>query len=105
MRGPDGIEIVSALVDTGFNGALTLPHSAVDALGLVRQSDGGATLADGSVRHFETFAAEVSWGDVWRPVLIAAIGKEVLIGMRLLANHKLQIAVKPGGLVEIEPLS
>jgi hypothetical protein len=32
------------------------------------------------------------------------VGAEVLLGMRLLADHELRIAVKPGGAVEITAL-
>jgi hypothetical protein len=61
-------------------------------------------LADGSVRQFEIFAAEVAWVGGWRPVLISAVGAEALLGMRLLADHELQVAVVPGGVVTITPL-
>jgi hypothetical protein len=37
-------------------------------------------------------------------VLVSAVSDEVLIGLRLLANHELRIAVVPGGAVAITPL-
>ena len=105
MRGPSGGEMaLDAVVDSGFTAALALPVAVVAALGLGRQSVGGAVLADGSVRQFDIYAAEVAWGGVWRPVLVSAVSDEVLLGMRLLANHELRIAVVPGGAVEITPL-
>ncbi len=76
----------------------------VATLGLARQSGGGAVLADGSVRQFNIYAAEVAWCGGWRPVLVSGLGDEVLLGMRLLAGHELRIAVVPGGVVEITPL-
>ena len=105
VRGPGGVESdVDAIVDSGFTSSLTLPATVVTTLGLARQSGGTAVLADGSVRQFEIWAAEVEWGDTWRTVLVSAIGNEPLLGMRLLAAHKLMIEVVPGGLVEIMPL-
>jgi clan AA aspartic protease len=105
VRGPSGTELdVDALVDSGFTASLTLPTAAIAALGLARQSGSGAVLGDGSVRHFDVYAAEVEWDGVWRPVLVSAIGDEVLMGMRLLAGHEVRIAVVPGGAVEIKPL-
>jgi len=95
---------VDAVVDSGFTASLTLPAAAVAALGLVRQSGGGAVLADGSVRQFDIYAAEVEWDGGWRPVLVSAVGDEVLVGMRLLAGYELRVAVVPGGAVEIKPL-
>jgi predicted aspartyl protease len=52
VRGPGGSELdVDAVVDSGFTASLTLPATTVVALGLVRQSGGGAVLADGLVRQ------------------------------------------------------
>lgn len=105
VRAPGGNEMsLEAVVDSGFTAALALPIAAVAALGLVRQSAGGAVLADGSVRQFDIYAAEVAWRGGWRPVLVSAVSDEVLLGMGLLANHELRIAVVPGGSVEITPL-
>jgi predicted aspartyl protease len=78
--------------------------SPVAALGLVRQSGSQAVLADGSVRQFDLYAADVSWNGVWRSVLVSAVGNEPLLGMRLLARHALRIDIVPGGTVEIAPL-
>ena len=105
VRGPGGVESdVDVIVDSGFTSSLTLPAATVTALGLARQSGGTAVLADGSVRQFDICAAEVEWGGTWRAVLVYELGNEPLLGMRLLAGHKLEIEVVPGGLVEILPL-
>jgi predicted aspartyl protease len=71
---------------------------------LIRQSDGRAVLADGSQRQVDVFAVEVQWGGSWRPVLVSAMGDEVLAGMRLLAGHVLQVTVVADGPVDITPL-
>jgi predicted aspartyl protease len=94
---------VDAIVDSGFTSSLTLPITVVTALCLARQSGGTALLADGSVRQFDIFAAEVMWDGSWRPVLVSAVGNESLMGMRLMAGHKLLIEINPGGAVEITP--
>jgi clan AA aspartic protease len=105
LRGPGGAESnVDTIIDSGFSSSLTLPATLVSALGLVRQSGGSATLADGSVRQFDICAAEVEWDGTWRAVLVYAVGDESLLGMRLLAGHRLVIDVMPGGVVEILPL-
>jgi clan AA aspartic protease len=105
VRGPGGVESdVDVIVDSGFTSSLTLPATMVATLGLVWQSGGTATLADGSVRQFDIYAAEVAWGSTWRAVLVSAVGTESLLGMGLLAGHKLVIDVIPGGVVEILPL-
>jgi clan AA aspartic protease len=96
--------VFDAVIDTGFTSSLTLPASAVTALRLVRQSGGSAVLGDGSVRSFDVYAAEVQWDGNWRPVLVSAVGDEVLVGMRLLAGHEVRVAVVPGGPVDICPI-
>ena len=105
VRGPNASELdVNAIVDTGFTASLTLPAVTVAALDLIRQSSGGAVLADGSVKQFDIYEAEVEWDGDWRPVLVSCVGDEALIGMRLLAGRELRIAIVPGGSVEITSL-
>ena len=105
VRGPGGIDVdVDAVIDTGFTASLSLPAATVDALGLVQKSKSSAILADGSVRQFAIYNAEVEWDGTWRMVLVSAIGDAPLLGMRLLAGHELRIEVKPSGLVQIVPL-
>jgi clan AA aspartic protease len=105
LRGPGAVEAdVDVIVDSGVTSSLTLPMTIVTALGLARQSGGTGVLADGSVRLYNFYAAEVEWGGTWRAVLVSDVGNEPLLGMRLMAGHKLAIDVVPGGLVEILPL-
>ena len=105
VRGPGGIEAdMDAIIDSGFSASLTLPAATTTALGLARHSGSGALLADGSFRQFDLCAAEVEWDGKWRSVLVSAVGNETLLGMHLLAKHKLGIDVVPGGIVEILPL-
>jgi predicted aspartyl protease len=67
VRGPAGSELdVDTVIDSGFTASMTLPAMTVAALGLTRQSVGGAVLADGSVRQFEIYAAEVEWNGGWQ---------------------------------------
>lgn len=102
IQGPTGsVADVDAVIDTGFTSSLTLPPAVAAALGLARQSGGSAVLADGSVRPFDVYAAEVDWDGRWRPVLAWVVGAETLLGVRLLAGHQLRIEAIPGGVVEI----
>ena len=106
VRQPGRPEIaLDAVIDSGFTASLTMPLAIIAGLGLQRQSGGRAVMADGTVSQFDVYSAEVEWGGVWRPVLVSAVGGEVLVGMSLLAGHELRIAVVPGGVVEISPLS
>jgi clan AA aspartic protease len=105
LRGPSGSEVViPAAVDTGYNGSLTLSRALVGTLGLALQSSSQAELADGTVLQFDVYEAEVEWGNHWRTVIVSEVGDEALLGMRLLMDHELKIAVIPGGDVTIIPL-
>jgi clan AA aspartic protease len=105
VREPGGAEAdVDAMIDTGFSGSLTLPAATVATIGLTRHSVVTAVLADGSIQQLDVYAAEVEWDGTWRPILVSAVGTEVLIGMRLLADHELWVEVVPGGVVEIRPV-
>jgi predicted aspartyl protease len=49
VQGPTGpAHEIDTIIDTGFNGFLTLPPALVAALGLMRRSRGRALLANGS---------------------------------------------------------
>ena len=68
---------VDALIDTGFNGFLTLPPAVVTALGLTRRSRGRAQLANGREEVFDIYGVTVLWDGqpqyVEAAVLILAI--------------------------------
>ena len=58
VRGPAGQEHeIEAIIDTGFDGWLSLPSSLIALLGLVWRRRGRALLADGSDRVFEIYEA------------------------------------------------
>jgi clan AA aspartic protease len=105
VRGPGGVVTdVEAVVDTGFTAELVLPPGSITALGLPPVTVRRMVLADGSVRKIPIYAAEITWGTGWRPILVSGIGNESLIGMSLLAGHELHLAAVPGGVVAVSPL-
>jgi clan AA aspartic protease len=102
LRGPNGNEVeIAALLDTGFSASLTLPSATVAELELAQESRGHAFLADGSSCEFDLYGAEVEWNGEWRKILVSALGDEVLLGMRLLADHEVRLVVTPGAEVVI----
>ncbi len=71
LRGPDGrSREVDAVVDTGYNGFLTLPSSVVAELGLPYRGHSEAILADGSVAEFDVYGVTVSWDGSARNVSV-----------------------------------
>lgn len=103
VKGPEGrAREVDAVVDTGYNGFLTLPPVLVGELDLPFVTSGEATLADGSAVSFDIHMVTVDWDGQARHVEADAAETTPLVGMRLLAGHDLHVEVENGGRVVIE---
>lgn len=103
VRGSTGhAHEVDAIIDTGFNGFLTLPLALVTALGLARRSRGRALLANGSEELFDIYGVTVLWDGQQRYVEADAVETTPLVGMSLLEGYDLHIQVAEGGQVVIE---
>jgi clan AA aspartic protease len=99
-----GSVTVSAVVDTGFNGSLTLPASVIQTLSLQLQGTRDALLADGSSLRLDVYRGVVIWDG--RPEVIQILGAEggALVGMGLLHGYELRVEVLDGGTVTITAL-
>jgi clan AA aspartic protease len=105
IQGTGGqIRQVEAVIDTGFNGLLTLPAALLTALGspwLHRQQ---GELADGSIQVFDVHAVTVLWDGQPRTVEAEAVNADPLVGMAMLKRHDLRIQVVAGGTVMIQQM-
>ncbi|MGB3291424.1 MAG: clan AA aspartic protease [Phormidesmis sp.] len=105
MRNPEGqSQMLDTVIDTGFNGFLTLPSSVITTLALPWQMTDTVTLGDGSKALFDLFTATVIWDGQYREIDIAESETEPLIGMSLLYGYRLQIDAIGGGVVKVEAL-
>lgn len=79
-----------ALIDTGFDGYLSLPLSLALPLGLKLTYHTSITLADGSVKEELLFEAKVKLNGRWQeaPVFINR-GSLALLGTKLLGKSKI----------------
>ena len=103
VQGPEGqAREIEAVVDTGYNGFLTLPPALVGELELPFVTSGVATLADGSAVSFDIHVVTVDWDGQARLVEADAAEVTPLVGMRLLAGYDLHVEVEDGGRVVIE---
>ncbi len=105
LRGPAGREdVVDAVIDTGFDGSLTLPPPLIAMLQLPWRRRGRALLADGSESVFDIHEGVVIWDS--RPVRVAIDAADMvpLIGMSLLEGFELTVQVRTNGRVTIEAL-
>ena len=105
VRGPSGIEReVEAVIDTGYNGFLTLPTRLIAALGLTWRRSGRALLADGSDRLFDVYEASLTWDSEAIHIPIDAADTTPLVGMSLLYGYELRVEAVKGGSVIISEL-
>lgn len=95
---------VEVVIDTGFNGFLTLPPALIASLRLSWLCRQQGLLADGSVQVFDVFTATVIWDGQPRTVEVESVDAAPLIGMALLHNHDLRIQILRGGAVTIAAL-
>ena len=103
VQGPSGTaHEVDAIIDTGFNGFLTLPPALVTTLGLMRRSRGRALLANGREELFDIYGVTVLWDGQQRYVEADAVDTTPLVGMSLLDGYDLYIQVAEGGQVVIQ---
>ena len=91
------------MIDTGYNGFLSLPPALVEEFGLPLVGPSQATLANGDVETFNVHDVTVLWDGVPRDIEADAVGPTPLAGMLLLDDHILYVEVKDGGRVAIRP--
>ena len=104
VEGPAGTRDVDAIVDTGFNGELTLPREQIEALGLPEATVTTVTLADGRIREVQMYLAEARLDGHPRQVFVAEAPTSPLLGTDLLWGFSLYVEFQDDGRVEIELL-
>ena len=103
--GPTGRKTeFEALIDTGFNGALTMPLVLIEALQLKWREAGFSELGDGSICSFEQYDGIVIWKGEKQKVTIEASDAMPLVGMALLHGYELKVQVRRRGKVTIRKL-
>jgi clan AA aspartic protease len=104
--GSDGkIYTQDAIVDTGFNGWLSLPPSLIAQLNLRWKRRGRAILGDGSECIFNVYEAVVVWDGVLLTIPIDEADSEPLVGMSLMEGYQLTVQVFKDGLVELSKVN
>jgi clan AA aspartic protease len=93
-----------AVIDTGFNGFLTLPPALVHTLRLPLVGNRRAALGDGSVVVLDVYLATVLWHDQEREVLVLQADSDPLVGMSLLYGNRVTLYIVDDGDVLIDEL-
>ena len=102
--GPAGTLEIEAVVDTGFNGELTLPRPQIEALGLPEATVTEVTLADGRVRDVPMYEAETEFAGSTREIFVTEAPTTPLVGTGLLWGFSLYIEFQVDGAVDVDPL-
>lgn len=106
LRTADGsLRRIAAVIDTGFNGFLTLPLSSIQELNLAWLCRQQGHLADGSLHTFDVYVATVEWDGSARIVEVEEAEAQPLLGMAMMIGSELRIEVMPGGKVRLTPVS
>jgi clan AA aspartic protease len=94
---------IEFVIDTGFEGTLTLPPPAVAAMGLPFYQRIRANLADGSVRMVDVHKATIRWHSRELDVAVLAMGTRPLLGTSLLEGSDLMVHFEDGGALSLVP--
>ena len=97
-------KLITAVIDTGYTGFLSLPSEIIAELGLSWTGIDRGTLGDGSEVTFEVYAAKVIWDGEYRDIPINEAETDPLVGISLLYGYDLHIQTIEGGNVTIELL-
>ena len=90
------------ILDTGFDGDLTLSSALIGRMGLVAKGSYPTVLANGDTVHLPAYSGIVSWHGHRISVEVLETQRESVIGMALLGNSTLTIQAWDGGDVLIE---
>lgn len=102
---PNRAEVeIECVVDTGFEGFLTLPTSIILDLGLPYIAPIDANLADNSRITTNVHQGIILWNGVERVIPILAMGRRPLVGTALLEDYHLSIDFCEGGTVLIDEI-
>lgn len=95
---------ITAVIDTGYNGYLSLPLATITALALSRRASRSVTLGDGSRRVLNFHEAKIDWGGQRLSIPILNVEGDPLLGTALLQGYKLDADFLIGGVVRITPV-
>ncbi len=105
LRLPENSDIeIECVVDTGFEGFLTLPSTAIAKLALPDLGQINAKLADHSNVATNVYLATILWNGVEKDVAVLGMGRRPLIGTALLEDYHLSIDFCDGGTVLVDDI-
>ena len=98
------LQRIEAVVDTGFDGNLTLPPNIIRELDFEPELEVNVVLATGAADRVKTWNGDVIWHEQVRSLLILESSGTPLLGMELLEDSQLTMQARINGDVLIERL-
>ncbi|MBD2451066.1 clan AA aspartic protease [Nostoc sp. FACHB-152] len=95
---------IECVVDTGFEGYLTLPSAVINKLGLPYLARIDANLADNSSVPVNVHLVTILWNGIERDVAVLVMGSRPIIGTALLEDCHLSIDFYDGGTVLVDDI-
>lgn len=94
-----------SVIDTGYNGTLTLPPDVIAMLGLNWHRYGHAILADGSESTFNVYKGVVLWDGQPLSISIDEMNADSLVGMSLMYGYELNIPIVDGATFTLQRIA
>lgn len=105
VRLPERSDVeIECVVDTGFEGFVTLPLAVVAELALPYIARIDANLADNSDVAVNAYLATILWNGVDRDIAVLGMGRRPLIGTALLEDCHLSIDFCDGCMVLVDDI-
>ena len=95
---------LEAVVDTGFNGFLTLPTDTLNTLRALPVGTRRAELGDGQLVEMDVYLVKVKWRGEAREVLELQADATTLVGMSLLWGSRVVFDAQDDGAVLIDAI-
>lgn len=95
--GQGNAQELTATLDTGFYGFLTLPQRTVDALGLIPDGVQTVVLGDDTQRALPRYQISVQWAGREGTVTVLVAGDPPLIGMSMIRGCNVVFQATDGG--------
>jgi len=104
--GVDQVEVkIVTTIDTGFNGALSLPFNLIQDLRWPNGRVADTVLADGGKRQMDVYRGIVLWNGTPRIVDVFSAETKPLLGLMLLEGHLMTMDIRRGGDIVIQESS
>ena len=97
-------QTVEAVIDTGFDGHLTLPYRVITLLEFPWVRSQSVILGDGNPQPCDVYDGEIAWNTQLRSIEIEAAETQPLIGMELMRGYDLHIEVFEAARLALQPL-